>query len=140
MERTQAIEILKATLSHVTRDYTPQDEALDTLCKDLERLTAEKNGAYSERDKLISLVSKCFPAWLERHPDSDATWEDDWRWIVFVKLPTGQASWHIHDSELPWFSHLERYPSRNSWDGHTTEEKYNRVLRVDDIANRPAVV
>ena len=67
-----------------------------------------------------------FPARLERHPDSDTTWDDDWRWIVFIDLPTGQASWHINDSELDWFVHLKRYPDQNTWDGHTTTEKYAR--------------
>jgi hypothetical protein len=45
---------------------------------------------------------------------------------VFVQLPAGQASWHIHESELGWFDHLERRAG-NSWDGHTTPEKYERL-------------
>jgi hypothetical protein len=90
-------------------------------------LEAQKDGAYAERDKLVTLISKVFPAHLERHPDSDTTWDDDWRWIVFVELPTGQCSWHIHDNELQMFEHLQ-YLKTQSWDGHTTEQKYERVL------------
>ena len=89
-------------------------------------LERQKNGAYTERNRLVALASKLFPSWLERHPESDVEWEDDWRWIVFVRLPTGQASWHIHDSELETFDHLGRQ-SGNSWDGHSDEEKYRRV-------------
>jgi hypothetical protein len=94
-----------------------------------------KNEAYTERNKLVCLLSKVFPAWLERHPVTDKDWEHDWRNIVFIQLPTGQASWHIHDSEARWFDHLKMDFSKNSWDGHTTEEKYRRVMRV-----KPAIL
>lgn len=100
--------------------------ALPALLDRIEELEGEKNGAYSERDQLVGALSKVFPAWLERHPESDVSWENDWRWIVFVSMPTGQASWHIHDSELPLFDHLSRQ-SGNSWDGHKTPEKYTRL-------------
>lgn len=91
-----------------------------------ERLRAQKDGAYSERNKLVVAISKLFPASLERHPDEDKEWEDDWRWVVYIDLPAGQASWHLHDSEVPQFDHLPRKMGR-AWDGHTTEEKYRRL-------------
>lgn len=102
------------------------------LKTELKQLRAVKDGAYSERNKLVAALSKLFPAWLERHLDSDTTWEDDWRWIVFIQLPTGQASWHIHDSELEQFNHLE-CKDGNSWDGHTTDEKYSRLASITGI-------
>lgn len=89
-------------------------------------LEEQKNGAYSERNKLVALLSKIFPASIETHDGEE--WEDDWRHVVFINLPTGQASWHIHDSELPLFEHLESVG--NKWDGHTTEEKYERIARL----------
>ena len=89
-------------------------------------LQAQKNIAYSERNKLVAALSKFFPASLERHPDDDKDWENDWRWIVFINLPTGQVSWHLHDSELQQFEHLPRIVGRK-WDGHTTDEKYARL-------------
>jgi hypothetical protein len=33
---------------------------------------------------------------------------------ICIELPTGQVSWH-----------MEQYP--DPWDGHTTEEKYQRI-------------
>ena len=93
---------------------------------ELASVKAQKDGAYSERNKLVAALSKMFPASLERHPDEDKSWEDDWRWIVFIDLPAGQASWHLHDSELSQFDHLKRGQGRK-WDGHTTEEKYRRL-------------
>lgn len=84
-----------------------------------------KNNAYAERNCLVAALSKLFPASLERHPENEP-YEDDWRWIVFIDLPTGQVCWHIHDSELPLFAHLQRNAGR-TWDGHDREEKYRRV-------------
>jgi len=93
-----------------------------------------KETAYHERDMLVAALSAIYPSHLCRHPDADADWDDDWRWIVCIHLPTGQATWHIHASELPLFSHLVR--DENHWDGHTTEEKYRRLLELRSWHNQ----
>jgi len=97
-----------------------------------EELRKQKDMAYGERNKLVAVLSKIFPAWISRHDDNDKSWEDDWRWIVFVLVPTRvvmqQVSWHIHDSELPEFEHLDVRP--NIWDGHSTDEKYKRLEEI----------
>lgn len=97
---------------------------------EVQALRKQKDNAYAERDRLVCALSKLFPAHLARHPDSDKEWDDDWRWIVYVHLPTGQVSWHIHDSELPWFEHLPK--GENVWDGHDTAEKYRRLEALRD--------
>lgn len=101
----------------------------DPLAREVAELKAEKDGAYKERDALVSALSNIFPSSLERHPDEDISWENDWRWIVFIDLPTGQATWHIHDSELSMFDHLKRFQGR-VWDGHSTPEKYERLAAL----------
>jgi hypothetical protein len=103
---------------------------LRNLRREVQRLTEQKDGAYSERDQLVAALSRLFPASLERHYPEDDDWDDDWRWVVFIDLPTGQASWHIHDSELPMFDHLLRKAGR-VWDGHSTEEKYKRLAAME---------
>lgn len=80
---------------------------------------------YAERNQLVAALSKLFPAYLAIHDENDYLWENDWRNIVFIDLPTGQVSWHIHDSELHLFSHLKF--KENKWDGHSYEEKYRRL-------------
>lgn len=97
----------------------------------IKELEAEKNKAYAERNLLVVALSKLFPASLERHPETEA-YEDDWRWIVFIDLPAGQVCWHIHDSELPHFDHLQRNTGRK-WDGHDREEKYRRVGELKKV-------
>jgi hypothetical protein len=118
MSRPSTTEELRCVISDLT-----------TQCQDLDR---QKNGAYSERNQLVKFLSKCFPSSIERHDGED--WEDDWRNVVFIDLPTGQASWHIHDSELANFEHLPRNRGRK-WDGHSTELKYQRLddLWVHDV-------
>ena len=81
---------------------------------------------YAERDRLVAALSKLLPSHLSRHEGDD--WEDDWRNIVCIHLPAGQATWHIHDSELPWFSHLLERDGH--WDGHSTAEKYERLAKL----------
>lgn len=107
------------------------------LCKmRISNLTDEKDGAYRERNKLVRALSVLFPASLERHPLTDPHWDPEWRWIVFIDLPTGQATWHIHDSEYPDFAHLPKLAGRE-WDGHTTGQKYERLaaLRRPDMGD-----
>ncbi len=111
------------------------DEAVRLMSRPDEsaQLRQQKDAAYTERDRLVHALTKVFPSYLCRHDDADKEWDADWRWIVVVDLPTGQASWHIHDSERPWFD-LEIL--ENSWDGHTTEEKYQRLFDLP-IMSRP---
>lgn len=101
---------------------------LRTRVKELE---AQKDGAYTERNALVCALSKLFPSWLEQHPEGDE-WDDDWRTIVFIDGPTRQLSWHLHDSDVAAFNHLEARDT-HSWDGHTTEAKYERLAAVEPL-------
>lgn len=96
----------------------------------LSELTQQKDGAYQERNQVLALLARMATAlgWkvgIGQHPESDTAWEKDWRTILFIELPTGQASWHFHDSEVHLLNGLPFY--EGAWDGHTTPEKYDRV-------------
>lgn len=41
--------------------------------------------------------------------------EPEWP-VAYIELPTGQVSWHMPQHPVPY-------------DGHSTEEKYERILR-----------
>ncbi len=126
----QRIAELEAENARLKARAEEAERERESLRARLAEREAEKDGAYRERNALVAALSKLFPAWLERHPHEDTEWEDDWRWIVFISLPTGQVSWHIHDSELSSFRHLWAR-REGSWDGHTTEEKYRRLAALE---------
>jgi len=96
-----------------------------------ERISQEidtRNKAYAERNMCIALIARLaemlgYNVGMKRHEGED--WEDDWRHVIFIDLPTGQLSWHLHDSEMENFPGI--VPYLKEWDGHTTEEKYQRI-------------
>lgn len=98
----------------------------------LDDMEKAKDAAYAERDKCLVLVALMaqrlgLKVGIGKHIDKPGeTWDDDWRNILFIDLPVGQVSWHIHDSEAPMFYFVGAYDGE--WDGHTTEEKYQRVI------------
>lgn len=82
--------------------------------------------AYFQRDLLASVLSLHYPAFLA--VDSDKTVLH--RTIVYVELPTGQVSWHIPNSQVHLFRHLDWKKKGRHWDGHTTKEKHQRIKRL----------
>jgi hypothetical protein len=132
---------LKVKIAELTISNTETQLALNTqdlqfflekaeLKKQVASLIVTKDAVYEERQKCISLIARMaialgLTAGLGKHEESDLSWEKDWCNIVYIDLPSGQVSWHIHDSDLPLFSFLPSYD--RPWDGHSTEEKYNRV-------------
>lgn len=96
--------------------------------------------AHSKQAELETLkeIRKSYFAWLGKHEDKPGEeWDEDWKNIVFIRIPQGQLSWHIHDSEVSLFNRLFVASGSETgtpdhvepWDGHTTEEKYERIRR-----------
>jgi len=83
------------------------------------------DAVYRERAHLVAHLASLYPSVLvESAPDAP-----DWA-IVYVDLPTGQASWHIATRDLPLFAGVQVVPAddpRAVWDQHSTAEKYRRV-------------
>src|ERR1019366_2731470 len=92
------------------------------LCDQIDELKAEKTFVYAERNKLVGLLSKVFPSFI----CIDEEGEEDWQNVVILALPTGQASFHVHTSEMSLFGHL-KVLEQNIYDGHSTVQKYARV-------------
>ena len=84
---------------------------------------AAKDGAYFERNQLVAALTKLYPAGIAK--TAIPGWSDDWHGCVYIDLPTGQVSWHFHDSQAALFAHLPPYVG--TWDGHDTPEKYRRL-------------
>ena len=119
----------------------------ESLAAQIQALTEAKDGAYRERNQVVALAAALafelhnlgfepFDAWRSEHvEDPNVPWDPEWRHVVYIQIPKGalitesaQLSWHVHDSEISLFEFL---PLRltNAWDGHTTEEKYERIRR-----------
>ena len=92
----------------------------------IEKLEAARDGAYTERNRLVALLATLFPSGTKKTAISG--WDEAWHGCVYIDLPNGQASWHYHDSEAHLFAHLPPY--EGEWDGHSTEEKYARMAAL----------
>lgn len=104
------------------------EEKLYELAKKMSQSITD--GVYRERNQLIAALSKLFPSWVGIHEGSaPGSWDKEWLNVVYIELPTGQVSWHIHNSEVGLFSHLKECPPRK-WDGHTMQEKYDRLGKL----------
>lgn len=90
---------------------------------ELEKMRARKDAAYEERNKVVAALAKLFPSGTAR--TNIPGWSDDWHGCVYIDLPTGQVSWHFHDSQAHLFADLPPY--QGVWDGHDTDEKYRRL-------------
>jgi hypothetical protein len=105
---------------------------IDTAADRIEALEAARDGAYTERNRLVALLASIYPSGVKK--TAIPGWDEAWHGCVYIDLPVGQASWHFHDSEAHLFAHLPSY--EGEWDGHTTEEKYERLLLAGSHANQ----
>lgn len=95
---------------------------------ELAALRETKDGAYLERNRCVALIARMALAMGLRAGLARTAiegWSEDWHGCVYIDLPTGQCSWHFHDSQAHLFDGLPTYAGK--WDGHTTPEKYGRV-------------
>lgn len=79
------------------------------------------DAVYRERAHLVAHLAAVYPSVLVYRADPNAP---DWP-VIFVNLPTGQVSWHVNPDDLNLFDHAT--VGTETWDGHTTDEKYARL-------------
>ena len=92
------------------------------------------NAAYTERANLVALLAQLYPSGWDY--SDDTTWP-----IVYIDLPTGQAAWHISPDDW-WICACVPRRHGSQWDGHTTDEKYQRIrhlIEEIDKGNQPRV-
>jgi hypothetical protein len=91
-------------------------------------METRKDDAYAERNRCVALVARMavamgLPVALTK--TAIEGWSEDWHGCIYIGLPTGQVSWHFHDSQAHLFDGLPQ--CAETWDGHDTPEKYRRV-------------
>jgi hypothetical protein len=94
-------------------------------------LTPEQqlDAAYRERAHLVAWLAAEYPSVIAPAPDVD---EPGWQ-IVYLAVDGAQMSWHISPRDADLFaliSHVRADDPRAQWDGHTTEEKYQRIREL----------
>ena len=112
----EILDEASAWLTHIPEEIQHLFESSIDIAR---KLRAEKDGAYSERNKVVAALAKMFPSGILQDAEN-VGW-----WILFIDLPTGQASWHFQESELHLLSGIPKY--EGVWDGHSTKEKYQRL-------------
>jgi len=98
----------------------------------IEKLEAARDGAYTERNRLVAFLASIYPSGVKK--TAIPGWDEAWHGCVYIDFPIGQASWHFHDNEAHLFAHLPPYDGE--WDGHTTEEKYERLVFASSHAKQ----
>lgn len=101
----------------------PVEVAFFMIAGKVDELRGREDAAYEERSKVVALLASLFPSGIAKTAISG--WHPEWHGCVYVDLPTGQASWHYHESHAHLFAHLPPYGG--VYDGHSTDEKYDRV-------------
>jgi hypothetical protein len=93
------------------------------------------DSVYYERNLLVSALSKVYPSWITWDMDAEEGWEH----VITIEGPTGQMSWHIPEdfitSEGLPVVHM-CYGTHIEYDGHSTDEKYRRLLDLPDQIDR----
>ena len=98
--------------------------------KEIEELTNKKESVYKERNMLVYFLSQMYSSILYHDPTNNGSWPNNIRWIIYIFTPEGQLSWHVSDEEYEKYFKYLPVTDVNPWDGHTTEQKYNRLNRL----------
>jgi hypothetical protein len=106
-------------------------DALTELRAKVERMEREKNDAYAQRNKLaVLLAAKYGGSLVDANPQ-----EPGWSCVLLIPTGSGQLSFHVHDSELPYVVSMPAIKIGGGvWDGHDDAEKWLRVERESSRA------
>lgn len=91
-------------------------------------IDSEADAVYVERNKLVALLARIYPSGIKR--TAIEGWDPEWHSCVYIDLPTGQVSFHYHDRQAALFDRLPDY--QGEWDGHSTRDKYERIMWLMD--------
>lgn len=92
-------------------------------------LIEEKNDVYRERAYLVATLASKFPSGIRKTEIEG--WDPEWHNCVFIDLPSGQISYHYHDSEGWMFQWLPDYT--RPYDGHDKETVHARLRDIFDV-------
>ncbi len=107
-------------------DYdTLRQQLADVIVKHNET-RSDKDGAYFERNNLVAAIARLYPSGIRS--TSIEGWDAEWHGCVYIDLPSGQISYHYHDSHAHLFADLPPY--EKPWDGHDKDTVHKRLADV----------
>lgn len=83
------------------------------------------NAVYRERARLVAVLAALWPSVITFSDPNEPDWA-----VITIDSPQGQLTWHIHRDDLDVMGNMAwvaRDDNRAKWDGHTTDEKYQRL-------------
>ena len=125
---TKAAENLKKCLDQA-------EARAETLREEVERLRADKDEAYRERNNVVAALARLFPSGIRKTEIEG--WNPEWHGCVYIDLPNGQISYHYHDSQAPLFAGLPAYTKE--WDGHDKATVHLRLATFNVLRDERAV-
>lgn len=132
----QSLQCVNCKLIYNAEYMKQAQPVFDRGSLEIEMIIAQKDNAYTERNKCIAALANLirdialpnFRVFVTNHPEEDESWDNDWRTILVIQKGDLQMTWHFHDSDKHL---LKRLPVMSYiWDGHSTDEKYNRLLNI----------
>ncbi|MEV8600477.1 hypothetical protein AB0465_11425 [Streptomyces griseoviridis] len=119
---------LAAVLRHA-QDLRDARAEADLWKQHADSFAAERDGAYRERAQLLAWLAALHPAAAVIAPAPDIEDEEGWQ-LLYLTAGGWQMSWHIHPRDADLFQHVTPVSAddeRAQWDGHDTEQKYERM-------------
>jgi hypothetical protein len=98
---------------------------IERLQGKLETMHLKVDKAHSERNMLVALLSKIYPSVRDIDQKMKKGLYEN---VIYIQTPLGQISYHIAKDHMEYFEDLEI--KKDAWDGHTTEQKKDRVKRL----------
>ncbi len=95
--------------------------------RELKKVGEARHTAEKERTQLVAWLAQLYSAVIAPAPDvSEPGWQ-----IIYLSTGEGQLSWHIAPADDELFPasipRVNADDPRAVWDGHTTQQKYNRI-------------
>jgi hypothetical protein len=89
---------------------------------------AELRNVYRERAHLVAHLAALYPSVVAYSDPSTPNWP-----VVTVQTVAGQMCWHIAPDDTELFDLLGDDDDAPVWDGHSTDEKYQRLRFLTEM-------
>jgi len=94
---------------------------------------SDTNNVYRERAHLVAHLATIYPSHIGFNDPSEPDWA-----VVTLETTEGQLTWHVSPDDMDLFKHVPTTTDERDWDGHGTDEKYERLRSLTKWRGRNA--